>query len=654
MKTKNIQKAHKLVMALAVGLGGGVWFSSAFAAGNVDTARGEVSVLSRDGAPRGVAKGDRISEGETILTGPDGELLLTTDDSGVLAIRPRSRLTIDTYKVNGNDKDSVVLNLLRGGLRSVTGWISKTAPKNYRVTTNTATVGIRGTDHEVAIVEEGDNSGTWNKVTEGGTVLSSNNGSIEQTPTSNGTGRVRAGDQAPTPAPPPLTLFAPRPSDQRVGELKQDAQTNQPQRLQTRQQQVSGSGGVSPQGNPRVSAQCAPDAPAQQALDALLRAYERGDIGFIQQRIDPAMIGYGVLINDIISDNNAQRQTRVQITDRQMQCGPDVAVIDFAWEKYYLASGNFQPVVTRGRGSVLISGLGNGLNGQWRISGLVGDSPLRSGGVGVDATVQALPSAVSFGNAPSGCVAGMVTGTANATATIPPVAMGVPFSPSSPPPCTIPAISAAFNCSINAPGVFAPVNPPPSFVFPACTFISFASVFTPAPGVLNYTVTSTTPQTINAPGGTTINVNIPITLTGTGTILAPATGTFTGSSTINASCNALVTLPPAAPVCTPTPTNLSASIQVNDADLTTASLVVQVQASNGDGETLLLPRISPGVYQLSSVPITRGAAAVSPGSGRFELVGASPTSVTLTIRYQDQRTSTGTSSLRQTTMVLTP
>jgi hypothetical protein len=113
-------------------------------------------------------------------------------------------------------------------------------------------------------------------------------------------------------------------------------------------------------------------------------------------------------------------------------------------------------------------------------------------------------------------------------------------------------------------------------------------------------------------------------------------------------------LPAAAPICTPTPNNVTGSIQVNDPDLTSPSLAVQVQASNGDSETLLLPRISAGVYQLSGVPITRGAASVLPGSGRFELVGASPTSVTLTIRYQDQRTSSGSVMIRQTTMVLTP
>ncbi|MFM7330847.1 MAG: FecR domain-containing protein, partial [Brachymonas sp.] len=436
-------------------MGGGIWLSSAWAAGNVDTARGEVSVLSRDGQPRGVAKGDRIVEGETILTGPDGELLITTDDSGVLAIRPRSRLTLESFKVNGNAQDSVVLNLLRGGLRSVTGWISKTAPKNYRVTTNTATIGIRGTDHEVAIVEDGENAGTWNRVTEGATIISTNAGSLEQTPSSNGAARTRAGDQAPTPAPAPLTLFAPRPSDQRLGELKTDAQTNQPARLQTRQQQVSGSGGVSPQGNPRISSQCTPDAPAQQALDALLRAYERGDIAFLQRHIDPTMIGFGTLINDVINDSNAQRQTRIQITDRQMQCGPDVAVIDFAWEKYFLASASFQPVVTRGRGSVLISGLGGGLGGQWRISGLVGDSPLRSGGAGADGTVQASSSA-SFGSVPLSCSAPPVSGTATATLLAAP-AMTLGINAPTPAPfgasCSLPTVS---------PPTPAPFQPPAS------------------------------------------------------------------------------------------------------------------------------------------------------------------------------------------------
>jgi hypothetical protein len=117
---------------------------------------------------------------------------------------------------------------------------------------------------------------------------------------------------------------------------------------------------------------------------------------------------------------------------------------------------------------------------------------------------------------------------------------------------------------------------------------------------------------------------------------------------------ATVVLPPATPVCSPTPSNLSANIQVNDPDLSGPSVTVQVQASNGDSESLVLPRIAPGQYALSSIPITRGANSVQPGSGRFELVGANPSAVTLTIRYNDARTTTGTPAVRQATMVLTP
>lgn len=638
-------KTQKLVMALAAALGGGVWLSTAWAAGSVDTARGEVSVLSRDGAPRGVAKGDRVNEGETILTGPDGEMLLTTDDSGVLAIRPRSRLTIEAYKVNGNDKDSVILNLLRGSLRSVTGWISKTAPKNYRVTTNTATIGIRGTDHEVAIVEEGENAGTWNKVSEGGTVLSSNTGQIEQTPANNGTGRVRAGDQVPTPAPPPVTLFAPRPSDQRLGELKQDAQTNQPTRLQTRQQQVSGSGGASPQGNPRISAQCTPDAPAQQALDALLRAYERGDIGFLQRHIDPAMIGFGVLINDVINDTNAQRQTRIQITDRQMQCGPDVSVIDFAWEKYFLASANFAPVVTRGRGSVLISGLGSGLNGQWRISGLVGDSPLRSSGIGTDGAVQAVPASGAYSNIPVSCSA---TGFISATApgTFPNSGNVSFFSGNQIISCNA-QIGTSSLCSIGPSSLFT-VNSASSTTINTntCNVTAIGSTFSANAAVGPFQATGTV--SFSGTPGVPQTVAIPVSFSGT----ASASG-WSGNFNTATTCNANITINANAPSsCGVVQTSVPVALEVRDADVNGSSLTVQVSASNGDVETFVLPQIAAGVYRLTSIPVSRGVAGVAPGNGRIDFTGNSAGTVVFTVRYNDARTSSGASVIRQTSFTL--
>ena len=389
-----IKRSRHFLITLALATSG-----LALAAGNIDTVIGEVSVLNRDGQPRGVSKGSRIVEGETVLTGAGGEVLITTDDSGVLAVRPLSRLLIEQYKVNGNDKDSVVLTLLRGGLRSVTGWISKTAPRNYRLATPTAFVSIRGTDHEAAIVEEGIAAGTWNQVADGATVLSTGAGRLEQAPgTPSATGHVLLGDQAPVATPAPTGLFGPRASDARTNLLKEDAQANQAQRLQLRQQQVSSAGGLSSQGNPRISFQCVPNSPAQRALDSLLRAYERGDVGFIQQRIDPALIGFGTLLNDLMTSNNLQRQTRLQVLERQMQCAPDVAVINFSWRKTFLSATTFTPTAQQGRTSVLITNLGAGVEGKWQVAGFSGTPLFRPAtAISNDGAITATPAVVSYG-----------------------------------------------------------------------------------------------------------------------------------------------------------------------------------------------------------------------------------------------------------------
>ena len=123
-------KLNKLVCALMIGVGHGAW-----AAGNINMVNGEAVIISRDGQPRAAKKGDRVVEGDTLTTGAAAEMIVLTDDSGVLAIRPLSRVVIEKYNITGTDKDAVTLNLLRGALRSITGWISQTAPRNYRVQT---------------------------------------------------------------------------------------------------------------------------------------------------------------------------------------------------------------------------------------------------------------------------------------------------------------------------------------------------------------------------------------------------------------------------------------------------------------------------------------------------------------------------------------
>ena len=127
-------------------------------------------------------------------------------------------------------------------------------------------------------------------------------------------------------------------------------------------------------GRPAVSVQCRPDSPAARALDLLLRGYESGDLNLLQQRLAPDLPGLGFVLDGVARQRLAP-QTRLTITERQMQCGPDVTVIDFAWEKRWLDGSALTPRLAQGRSAVLISGLGQGLDGPWRLSGLVGDNP---------------------------------------------------------------------------------------------------------------------------------------------------------------------------------------------------------------------------------------------------------------------------------------
>ena len=412
-------------------------------------------------------------------------------------------------------------------------------------------------------------------------------------------------------------------------------------------------GGLSSLGNPKISTQCVPNSPAQQALDALLRAYEQGNIGFFQQRLDPAMIGFSNLINDLMTMSNAQRQTRLQVLDRQMQCGPDVAVIDFAWEKYYLDTATFRPVVTRGRGSVLISGLAGGISGQWRISGLVGDTPFKPSFS--DGTVVANPSVVSLAGTPSGCVSGIASGFAVA-------ALGAPASGSAfvnaPPACMFPIAPVPVSCTVSAPGFFPPTvgTASPASVNPSCSAVAVGTPLGTGLAPLNYTLTGS--QSFTGAPGSTVTIAVPALLSAIGAATA-GPGSYTVTSTAATTCTVTVTISasatPTVPACTPNNTNVNAAIEIRDADLNAPFAQVQVQASNGDSEVFNLPKISAGVYRLTVLPVTRGAARVQANNSRIELLGASPSaSVTLTIRYTDAKTSTGASAVRQTTLMLVP
>lgn len=171
-----------LVLGLA-GMQDAAW---AEPAGQVLYVAGDARVTPTGGAAHPLRKGDAINEGDALSTGANGAVQVRMRDGSIVAVRPDTRMSFDSFKFNGQEDGSEqnFVSLLKGGFRAITGLIGRLHKSSYRITTPTATVGIRGTDHETIVVVPGTAlaatapPGTYNKVNRGETVVSNEHGSV--------------------------------------------------------------------------------------------------------------------------------------------------------------------------------------------------------------------------------------------------------------------------------------------------------------------------------------------------------------------------------------------------------------------------------------------------------------------------------------------
>jgi len=117
-------------------------------AGKIELAEGIAQIEGKDKRSRRPAVGDNVFEGDSIATSRQSELHLNMADGASLIVRENSRIRITEYVADGGDKDRSLIDLTRGALRSITGWIGQYNRSNYRVRTPLVTIGVRGTDHE--------------------------------------------------------------------------------------------------------------------------------------------------------------------------------------------------------------------------------------------------------------------------------------------------------------------------------------------------------------------------------------------------------------------------------------------------------------------------------------------------------------------------
>lgn len=120
-------------------------------AGTVKAVAGDVEV-ERAGKRLPIALGDKVLAGDTLITGKNGRVAVTLRDDTLISGGADSRLRIDEFAFDPTaQKGSVVVAVLRGVSAFVSGLVAKSGPDAMRVTTPTATLGIRGTEFIVDV-----------------------------------------------------------------------------------------------------------------------------------------------------------------------------------------------------------------------------------------------------------------------------------------------------------------------------------------------------------------------------------------------------------------------------------------------------------------------------------------------------------------------
>lgn len=145
----------------------------------VQRVSGGVQIISTGNAGhvRELKVGDVVKVGDKVQTLPAAEVVLRTEDAGVIAMRPNAAFTVEKFKAQGGADDHLSVRILGGALRIMTGWIGKRNPENYQVATPTSLMGIRGTDYEPYVLSPElaqqfqQREGTYNRVYQGSTTM---------------------------------------------------------------------------------------------------------------------------------------------------------------------------------------------------------------------------------------------------------------------------------------------------------------------------------------------------------------------------------------------------------------------------------------------------------------------------------------------------
>ena len=143
-------------LALAAALAGLAPDAAFAAAGAVTHLSGAVVARRGDGQSQILSVKSEVKEGDVIATADNSYARVKFGDGTEVVLRPNTQMKVDAFKFEEQRprEDSVVLSLLKGGLRSLTGLLGRRSPASFRVHAPNATIGIRGTSFGILYCQD--------------------------------------------------------------------------------------------------------------------------------------------------------------------------------------------------------------------------------------------------------------------------------------------------------------------------------------------------------------------------------------------------------------------------------------------------------------------------------------------------------------------
>ena len=148
-------------------------------------ASGDTVLVRQSSLISPVRDGAFLYSGDRVSTRAGGRIELRFSDGAVVALQPETEFRVDDYRFDTSGQRSF-LTLVRGALRTVSGAIGKRAREDYRLSTPSATIGIRGTEYEAIETvcpprgcEAGKSAGLLVKVIEGRVAVANPAGTVE-------------------------------------------------------------------------------------------------------------------------------------------------------------------------------------------------------------------------------------------------------------------------------------------------------------------------------------------------------------------------------------------------------------------------------------------------------------------------------------------